>query len=222
MNVGAVIGGAVGGAVLSVIICVFCIVLFWMRRSYINVFNNREATTLDSDIKMTSNPSYDIIKHTIKDEIVYDHELFKSSKANPSYGVIQEYNRLGNNSDNAATRSGCNDAIQPNPSYNANSQSSREIYEDQDGYVKTDLNDAKGAHYLEIFAPTTQEENPTVNDAAATDAVSMTNPSYNLMSGGVILEDNPSYNKIILHRAINCFSYIASYMHVAAIIIMWL
>ena len=178
----------------------FCIALFWMRRSYNNLFSNREATTLGSDIKMTSNPSYDIIKQTIKDEIVYDHELFKSSNANPSYGVIQEYNRSSNNSDNAAQLR-CNDAIQPNPSYSANSQSSRGVYEDQDGYVKTDLNDAKGAHYLEIFAPTTQEENPTVNDAAATDVVSMTNPSYNLMSGGVILEDNPSYNKIIFTQS---------------------
>ena len=190
-----VIGGAVGGAVLSVIICVFFIVVFWMRRSFSNLFSNREEIKMGSDIKMTSNPSYDIIKQTIKEEIVYDRELFKSSETNPSYGMIQEYNRLCHNSDNAV-QSRCNDATQPNSSCSGTSKSSREMYEDQDGYVKTDLTDVRGTHYLEIMAPTTQEENPTVNGVAASDVVSITNPSYNLMSGGVILEDNPSYNKI--------------------------
>ena len=50
-------------------------------------------------------------------------------------------------------------------------------------------------HYHEIMAPTTQEENPRVNSVTARDVVSITNPPYNLMSGGVILEDIPSYNK---------------------------
>ena len=35
---------------------------------------------MGSDIKMTSNPSYYIIKQTIKEEIIYDCELFKSSE----------------------------------------------------------------------------------------------------------------------------------------------
>ena len=39
-------------------------------------------------------------------------------------------------------------------------------------------------------------KNPTVNGVAASDVVSITNPPYSLMSGGVILEDNPSYNNI--------------------------
>ena len=172
LNAVSIIVGAVGGAVLSVIICGFCIVLYWMRRSFSNFFSNRKVINPGSDIKMTSNPSYDITK-----EIVYDHELFKSSKTNPSYGIIQEYNRLVYNSDNAV-QSPCND------------------YEGLDGYIKTDLTRTRGTHYLEIMAPTTQEENPTVNGITARDAVSINNPSYNLISGGVILEDNPSYNKM--------------------------
>ena len=191
-NAVAIIGGAVGGAVLSVIICVLCMVAFWMRRSFSNLFSNREATKQGSDIKMTSDSSYDVTK-----EIVYDYELFKSSNTNPSYGDIPEYNRLVYNSDNAVqSRCGC--ATQPNPFYSGNSQSSIVIYEDLDDYIKTDLNGTKGTHYnnLEIMAPTTQEENPTVNGVTARDIVSITNPSYNLISGGVILEDNPSYNKM--------------------------
>ena len=124
---------------------------------------------------------------------MYDYELFKSSDTNPSYGVIQEYNKLVHNSDNAV-QSQYNEATQPNPSYSGNSQSSVVLYEGQDGYIKTDLNGVKGMHYYEIFGPATQEENPIVNDVATTDATNA-NPSYNLMSRGVILEDNPSYNK---------------------------
>ena len=137
---------------------------------------------------MTSDSSYDIIN-----QIVYDFELFTSSDTNPSYGVIQEYNRLVHNNDNAV-QSQYNDATQPNPSYSGNSPSSVVLYEGLDGYIKTDLNGVKGMHYYEIFVPATQEEKPTVNDIATTVATN-TNPSYNLMSRGVILEDNPSYNK---------------------------
>ena len=54
LNAVAIIGGAVGGTVLSVIICVLCMVAFWMRRSFSNLFSNREATKQGSDIKMTS------------------------------------------------------------------------------------------------------------------------------------------------------------------------
>ena len=76
--------------------------------------------------------------------------------------------------------------------------SSREIYEDKEGYIKSDLqsNGAKRRLCLEIIGPTTQEENPTVNDVASCYRCCsyITNPSYNLVSGDVTLEDNPSYN----------------------------
>ena len=77
----------------------------------------------------------------------------------------------------------------------------QEIYEDLDGYIQIDLNDAKGTQYLEIIVPTTQEENPAIHDVTATDFVNVTNPSYSLMSGGVILEDNPFYNEIIVTQS---------------------
>ena len=81
---------------------------------------------------------------------MYDYELFKSLETNPSYEMIHEYNRLCHNSDNAV-QSGCNDATQPNPSCSGNLTSCRVIYEDLDGYVKTDLNGAEGTQCLEII-----------------------------------------------------------------------
>ena len=45
------------------------------------------------------------------------------------------------------------------------------MHEDLDDYVKTDLNGAKGTLCLEIIGPTTQEENLTVHDVAASDVV---------------------------------------------------
>ena len=77
--------------------------------------------------------------------------------------------------------------------------------------LKTDLNGTKGTHYdnLEIMAPTTQEENPTVNGVTARNIVSINNPSYNLISGGVILEDNPSYNKMTFYtKPLTAISYV--------------
>ena len=204
LNTGAIIGGAVGGTALSVIICVFCIVLFLMRQLCNNQYSNKQVTKLDSDIEMASNPAYDVTKQSIKEEFYCDYEYSFQDytqdtiklDTNPSYGVVPEYNRLGNNSDNAV-QSQCSDANQPYPSYRGNSKSSREIYDNQDGCINTDLNGTKGSDYVEILGPTTQEENPTISDVAATNVVSVTNPSYNFMSGGIILEDNPSYDKII-------------------------
>ena len=62
--------------------------------------------------------------------------------------MIQEYNRLCHNSDNAV-QSGSNEATQPNPYSSGTSKSSRETYKDQDGYVKTDLIGARGTDYPE-------------------------------------------------------------------------
>ena len=66
--------------------------LFW---------NIIELSKLDSDIKMNSNPCYDIPKWMIKKKLcMHGCELFKFLVVNPSYEVIEEYNRLHNNSDN--------------------------------------------------------------------------------------------------------------------------
>ena len=64
--------------------------------------------------------------------------------------------------------------------------------DDHDGYIKSDAKETDLA-YLEIIGAESL--------AVAADSVNVTidpNPSYESMSGGVKLEDNPSYNKIKL------------------------
>ena len=45
---------------------------------------------MGSDIKMTSNPSYYIIKQTIKEEIAYDWELSSMSDLQPSTAIANQ------------------------------------------------------------------------------------------------------------------------------------
>ena len=64
-----------------------------------------------------------------------------------------------------------------------------EISEDQHGYVETSI---QRADYLKLIGPTTEEED--IVDNVATDDID--NVSYDTVSNGVKLQDNPSYSKI--------------------------
>ena len=70
--------------------------------------------------------------------------------------------------------------------------------EDEDGYVETDLHSTQAAGYLKVIGSTAKEEK-SVYDVATDDIDNVNidpNPSYDSVSRGVKLEDNPSYNKI--------------------------
>ena len=64
-----------------------------------------------------------------------------------------------------------------------------EISEDQHGYIETGI---QRANYLKLIGPTTEEED-IVYDVATDD---IDNVSYDTVSNGVKLQDNPSYSKI--------------------------
>ena len=194
--------------VVLVIIFVLCIVVCSMRWSH----SKRKVTKSGSDINMTADPSYDINKENIKQEYQsYDNVIpdkfvhLQDNKqdtikldTNPSYGRIRECETSFYDSVNAA-RPEHDVAIELNPSYSSNLTKTSD---DHDGYVKSDQDyshSAKGADivYLEQVGPNTKEESPAV----AADIVNVTidpNPTCESMSGGVKLEDNPSYNKIQL------------------------
>ena len=72
--------------------------------------------------------------------------------------------------------------------------------EDQNGYVKTNSQSKQRAGYLNVMESTTKEEESVYdNDTDYTGNVEINpNPCYDSVSGGVTMEDNPSYNKIIL------------------------
>lgn len=173
------------------------------KKSY--EFSDKELAELNSDITMITNPSYD------KEETQYDYikhdKIFQclpqdnkentiKCDMNPSYGEFQESEK---------TFHGCNDTTQPeynvtihaiNPSYEFNS---KEISEDQDGYVEADQyhsHSREVANYLEIIAPTTKDESSAVCTGDIDNLDTNPNPSYDSVPGGVKLEDNPSYNTI--------------------------
>ena len=135
----------------------------------------------------------------ISDKCVYLQDNKQDTKkldTNPSYGRIQECETSFYDSVNAA-RPEHDVAIELNPSYNSNLMKTSD---DHDGYIKDYSHSAKGADivYLEIVGPNTKEESPAVLAANIVNVTIDPNPSYESMSGGVKLEDNPSYSKIKL------------------------
>ena len=195
-----------GGVTLFIIISSLCIVILCIRRFHdkkqSHTFDNRIEIELNSDTKMTTNPSYSITEQSRKQEDQYDYVLqdeisLKGDQdtikmdSNPSYGRVQGCNACD------LTETEYDVAIQSNPSYSFNSKETTKMSEDQD-YVETNLQSTQRADYLEITGSTTKEEESVYdNDTDNTGNVHINpNPSYDSVSGGIKLEDNLSYNKI--------------------------
>ena len=158
---------------------------------------------MHSDIKMNTNPSYSITNQNGREEDQYDYALqdklsfldntqdTTKMESNPSYGRVQGCNTFDVE---------CNVDIQSNPSYNSISKETNMMYEqeDGDGYAETNSLSMHKADYHKVIGPTNKEEE-LVHDVSTddTDNVKINpNPSYDAVSGGIKLEDNPSYNKI--------------------------
>ena len=175
------------------------------KRSH--TFDNTMDIELNSNIKISTNPSYSIPKQNKEKEDQYDYVLHNKFSfqndvqdtikidSNPSYGRVQGCNAYD------VTEPEYDTAIQPNPSYSSISKDTTKMSEDddQDGYVESDLQRTQRLGYLKINGSTNKEESIYDNDIDDTGNVEINlNPSYDSVSGGVKLEDNPSYSKIIL------------------------
>ena len=198
--------GSVGGTIIFFIITLLCVMIMCVRQSYKkkqHTFDNKMITS--SAVNMTTNPSYNITKQNRRQE---DHQYDKvlQSKfslqeedtvkmdSNPSYETVQGYNTA----DDDVTEPGHDVTIQTNPSYNYVLKNTKTMSEDeyQVSYVETDLHGIQAAGYLK--GSTTKEEE-SVYDVPTDDIDNVNidpNPSYEIASRGVKLEDNPSYNKI--------------------------
>ena len=163
---------------------------------------------MSSDIMMNTNPSYSIAKQNTKQEDQYDYVLHDNvplqddpqgtiirMDSNPSYGKVRSCNTFD------VTEPEHDAAIQPNPAYSCFSKETTKMSEDQDqdGYVETNSQSTQIAgNYLKLIGSTTKEEE-SIYDNRNDDAEKVeTNPipSYDSVSAGVKLEDNPSSNKI--------------------------
>ena len=161
---------------------------------------------MDSDMKMNTNPSYNNTIQKREQQDQYDYVLHDNTalqddpqdnikmNSNPSYGRVQGCNACD------VTEPEYDAAIQPNPSYSYSSKETTKICEDEDedGYVETNSQSTQRAGYLKVMGSTTKgEESVYDNDTDDTGNTEINpNPSYDSVSGGVKLEDNPSYNKI--------------------------
>ena len=114
---------------------------------------------------------------------------------NPSYGRVQGCNGYD------VTEPDYDAVIQPNPSYSSISKEKVKISEDddKDGYVESNLQSTQRSDCLKINGPTNKEEESIYdNDTDDTGNVEINpNPFHDSVLGGVKLEDNPSYSKII-------------------------
>ena len=158
---------------------------------------------MSSDIKMNTNPPYEINKQEQTQEDEYNYvvqdcldnkqdtikmDTDPSYKAiwcanddipiqeNPSYGPVQ--------GTHDKTESECNVAIQANPSYCSNLQNTKKALEDES---KSACSPQETDHVKVV------KEEKAVYDEI--DDVNITpNPSYDSVLGSIKLEDNPSYS----------------------------
>ena len=194
-----------GGAAVFFII-ILCVVILYIRRSHkkrSHESDNKMMIGMNSDIKMNTNPSYSITKQNRKQEgqcdyVSHDKKSLQEDvqdtimmDTNPSYGRVQGCNARD------VTEPEYDAAIQPNPSYSSISRETTKMSEDedQDGYVETNPQGTQRAGYLKVIGFITKEEESVYdNDTDDTGNVKTNlNPSYDSVSGGVKLEDNPSY-----------------------------
>ena len=199
-----------GGAAVTAVFCiiVLCVVILYVRQSHrkrSHEFDNKMMIEMNSDIKMNTNPSYNITNQNRKQD-QYDYVLHNkishkddvqdtiNMDSNPSYGRVQGCNAYD------VTEPEYDTTIQPNPSYTSISKETTKMSEDEDqgGYVETNSQSTQRVGYLKVIGSTTKEEESIYdNDTDDTGNVEdNANPSYDLVSGGVKLEDNPSYNEI--------------------------
>ena len=154
---------------------------------------------------MNTNPSYSIAEQSTKqdqyDYVLHDYVALQDDlqctikmESNPSYGRVQSCNACD------VTEPVHDAAIQPNPSYSCFSKETTKMSEDQDqdGYVENNSQSTQIIGNLKLIGSTTKEQE-SIYDNRNDDADKVeTNPnaSYDSVSAGVKLEDNPSYNKI--------------------------
>ena len=100
--------------------CDFCVKQSHKKKAHTVFNNNNMIIEMKSDIKLSTNPSYDITRqnknqHNEPNYVLYNKNTVETIKmdSNPSYGTVQS----GNIYD--ANQPAYDAAIQPNPSYSS-------------------------------------------------------------------------------------------------------
>ena len=142
---------------------ILCVGIYHKNKSHI--FNNREIdiikTELNLDVNMSTNPSYDTIKYTRRQDDQYNYAttlnnnqdtMMADYTGNPSFGGINEADVI----------------TQSNPLWTTNLKINKNASEDEDedenGYVEPNSLDLSAAEYLKVIAvrPVTKDDHEKV------------------------------------------------------------
>ena len=169
-----IVVGSAGGAALSfvtLLLIVLCVRIYKKKSHMSDTTNGKvdvieTGTELNLNISMTANPSYNITKHSGKQEDQYDYVLNnKCAVEDNVQGILMM--------DCDPTSEGSNSAIpdvviEPgydvamNPLYSSNSSLTETMRtlgdEDEDGYIKTNSLNTQTASYLKIIGPIVNKE----------------------------------------------------------------
>ena len=192
-----IIAGSIGGAVVFSIILLFCVLILCIRLS--RKGSGVNVTNLPSNITEQNKKQQNQCDDDLQNKFFHLNNLQDTIKmdSNPSYGQVQCSDTV---TDDATEQPHYNNyaTIQTNSSYNFISDSVPKD-KDQNGYIETNSFNALEMDYLEVIAKVNTKEEQSLCKPATngTNNVEIDpNPSYDLISGGVILEDNPSYNEV--------------------------
>ena len=162
MSAAVAIGGTVAGATLLIIIASLCSVIWCIRQYHrkgvlhnrnsneVYEFDSNMVNEFDSNVQITPNPSYVTKQSMDQEENQCDYIEFQDKRnsimilnSNTSYQIAHD-----------TTEPGCDVAIQ----LNSNSQSTREISEDQHCRINwCQSQNTERADYLELIGPTSTD-----------------------------------------------------------------
>ena len=148
------------------------------------------------DINMTANPSYSITEQNQKQEDQCDYVLPINKFDNQQNTIKIDNNSSHRRAEGAHDAAEYDIAIQDNPSYSSVLKYIKAPEDESQCIYPESGSDSMqgGAESARILGFATTEEKRVSDDMD--DIKINPNPSYDIVSGAIKLEDNPSYNKI--------------------------
>ena len=167
-NAGSIIGGVLGGVILLLLLIIIapCAVLCSIKCIWL--YDKRKVAKFNSNINMTNNPSYDTNKQNIN--LTYD------------YAASNEFVHLQQ------------DAIKLNYPSHGRIQNHEAIFNDKNNVTEPDHN--VPIELNPSYSSKLRKISEDHSQSAEVDTINVTINPNEVMTGGIKLQDDPSYNEI--------------------------